>query len=260
MEKHDLYFTLDKALRELEHRRSDKSLLNAVSSYFRTLPSPEILQNVPYAVVSRALLSPTHEINHFVKKVVPQLSIPTLFFQGPEDKFVGLNPEKRCLGKMIFSDTDDPLHFSIIEKRIIVDFKNNEGKQIKEVMTLEGEHLTSFHKKLYEGYFSSNKPLVVDYSGWFFSAEKFSDKHSYLRYLGLFVTEGILFENFLDSDEEQKNFTYNKAIPAVQELERLFGLRPLIVPMIPEENDSSPFWNYYPKGVRELFSPMNRPQ
>lgn len=71
-------------------------------------------------------------------------------------------------------------------------------------------------------------------------------KKFYTYYLSLFICHGILFENFSIRGDEEK-LTSDVVIPAVKELERIFGVKPLIVPLLPIEDENDPYWSYYPE-------------
>lgn len=68
----------------------------------------------------------------------------------------------------------------------------------------------------------------------------------YVRLLALFVTDGILFENFRTDDEHEIAFTHGRTIPAFEKVERMFGVRPLIVRLFTDEEVADPKWWRYP--------------
>jgi hypothetical protein len=69
---------------------------------------------------------------------------------------------------------------------------------------------------------------------------------SYYRpFLSLFIRDGIMFDNILLNDEEIR-FTSQTFLPSFLEISRHFGLKPLIVPLTPHENEESRLWMCYP--------------
>jgi len=97
--------------------------------------------------------------------------------------------------------------------------------------------------------FSSKE--IKDFSKWFQNSRTFSVDLPYLRYLGLFIRDGILFNNFV-TEKHQSFFTKTRVLPAFRKLREVFGVSPLIVPIEPIETDSEPFWCYYPEEVRRF--------
>ena len=65
------------------------------------------------------------------------------------------------------------------------------------------------------------------------------------RLISLFVCDGILFENF-HSDGHESEFTRRIIRPAFAEVEERYGVRPLIVPLLPITWERDPYWSWYP--------------
>ncbi len=68
--------------------------------------------------------------------------------------------------------------------------------------------------------------------------------------MAFFICHGILFENFLLKGDEG-NFTREIAWPAIQRVTKHFGLKPLIVRLLPEESKADPYWCWYPGHLEE---------
>jgi hypothetical protein len=66
----------------------------------------------------------------------------------------------------------------------------------------------------------------------------------------LFICHGVLFENFVTNVEEQR-FAEEVVYPAFKEVEQLFGLKPLIVPLLPPHNASDKYWFCYSEEVEK---------
>lgn len=251
MSASQLYTPLTDALVELERRQKDKHLRKKVEKYFESYPLLPQLEAGPCGVVARALLTPIYELVYFMD-ISKHLPIKTVFCEFTKDKFVGVNFEKKCLGNMKFFREDLYGKKVVVASRRVVDFKKSEGKPLIDVLTNTGESLPSFHRRLLNSYFKESKLEIDDFSDWFVNASKFSKEFPYMRYLGLFIVHGILYDNFVTTEKRQDSFTRNKVIPAFKKLSETFGVPPLIVPINPVESESAHYWCYYPEKVRTL--------
>jgi hypothetical protein len=86
--------------------------------------------------------------------------------------------------------------------------------------------------------------LLTDNTAWVKSMGG-RPKLFYHRLLALFVCHGVMFENFLDEGDEGK-FTCKIVRPAIEKVTNHFGLKPLIVRLLPEESEADPYWCWYP--------------
>jgi len=248
----DIYTELPEALEELKRRRADKALCKKVADFFSKLPPPDLLTKEPRAVLTRYIVSPTIETERFCK-IVKGSGLKPLFLEYADDKFVARNFEKYCLGRLHFARDNEKNKKGIVVLRV-VNFNKNEGKLLNRIMTEQGESLVDFHHRLFtqSGYVES--PEIFDFSEWFKKGRQLSGNYYYLFYLTLFLTHGILFENFL-LDKREHEFTERKVVPAFKHIMDTFGVRPLIVPLTPPETATEPHWCYYEKRLRKLAVP-----
>ncbi len=250
MEIAELYTPLSQALAELERRQGDLELKAKVDEYFKDYPSlPELAQG-PRAVVARAIFTPMLEFLYFMD-MQKHLPLKPILYEFTKDKFVGLNAVKAGLGNMTFYTQDSQGNKTITSTEAVVDFATNEGKSMREIKTIKGEPLIEFHHRLLHGYFENFDLEIAHFSDWFKNSYSFNEQLPYQRYLGLFLHQGILFENFT-SQKNESSFTRTKVIPAFADLVERFGIKPLIVPINPRDTDDQPFWCYYPDKVRTL--------
>ena len=231
---HDIYSTLSVALAELE-RRKMSDLPKRVEKYFKSLPPPDFLEKKPFAIYAPSLVTPNLELMYLLS-MLPHLSFRTEFLEYQQDKFVHINVTKRALGNLTF--VKQGLHGAKLPSSSVrvVDFDAYQGKPLTDVLTKSGEKLTDFHHRLLQKHPTSTTIVPRDFSEWFRAASLFDSELSYLRYLGLFITDGILFGNFT-SEKYESSFTLKKVIPAVERLISLFGVTPLIVPIEPPGTD-----------------------
>ncbi len=253
-ENSKLYTPLSEALEELRRRQGDSKLKARVREYFELYPCPPELTGGPRAVVAPPIVSPNLELKYFLD-IREHLTIPSVFLEFREDKFVHLNFEKRYLGEMVFYRESRSGNKEISGSMRVVDFEKDQGKRMNEIITVTGENFVDFHHRLFSQYMPDVNINVHDFSDWFKNSRKFSSEIPYLRYLGLFLTDGLLFSNFItDSaiEDHQSTFTRTQVIPAFMKLSEIFGVKPLMVPIEPMETDSEAFWCYYPEEVRQL--------
>jgi hypothetical protein len=133
---------------------------------------------------------------------------------------------------------------NIIIRKKIINFENVEGKQLLTIKTLWGEGLVDFHHFFLLQMFPTMKGRIIDISGW---ARKQGNtpKEYYPKVLSLALCFFVLFED-IDLVENELNFTNEVIISSFREVEKEFGLRPLIVRISKkEEQAKNPFWWCY---------------
>jgi len=249
-----LYTPLTQALHELERRRKDPSLVRKIEDFFSAYPATPELAKEPRAVMAPPLASPNLEFNYFLD-VHKHLPIKSILYEYRQDKFVHLNFEKHCLGEMTFFREDSHGRKEVAGSVRVVDFGKDQGKPMSDIKTLSGENFVDFHHRLVSQYRPDADIEIVDFSEWFRGSRNFMPELPYLRYLGLFLTNGILFSNFIidsTNEESQTSFTDNYVLPAFRKLEEIFGIAPLIVPIEPIDTDTEHHWCYYSEEVRKL--------
>jgi len=69
---------------------------------------------------------------------------------------------------------------------------------------------------------------------------------SYSYLLALFVSHGVLFEDFV-TDGSEARFTKEIMLPAFEKVQASFGLKPLIVSLVPDLADE--YWWCYPECI-----------
>lgn len=241
-----LYSKFFDASAEVRKRWENKELRREVEKFLGG-DIPIVLQDGPKAVLVRYVASPNLEFNYFCD--LAELSgLNSVYFEYTEDKFVTKNLSKYYLCKLSSSNGSN--------KTIkIIDFNKNEGKKLRDVVTIEGKSLVQFHHELLDmavATSSFQKPVVYDFSRWFLDHRN-KDGFYYLHYLALFVCHGVLFENFL-YDKQEADFTENIVIPAFKKIEELFGVSPLIFPLQPLKLEREKNWYGYETSLLEKIS------
>lgn len=243
----ELYTPLKTAIALLQERQKFQDLRDDIADYFKGFPSPVSLQE-PSGVYAPALVTPNLELRYMMD-VATALPFPVRYFEFSRDKFVHLNFAKRNLGELVFFNTEEGER-KITGKKKVVDFQTAQGVPMSDIVTLGGENFVAFHHRILKDSLKDSAPVIEDFSDWFKNAASFDPMLPYTRYLGLFLTDCILFANFT-TEKREISFTEQRVLPAFRALRNRFGVNPLIVPVQPTESDDEDFWCYYPDDVRE---------
>lgn len=241
--KEKIYLTPEAARKEMYKRWNDAELQKKVRTFLKD-DIPPMFGKAPKAVLARAIASPNHEFFEFCR-LSQKTQLETWCLEYNDDKFRAENFDKYYLGKMVFYHG---LGKNGGEKRDvlkIVNFDAAEGKSIKNISTLWGEDLVNFHHRLFEQF--SDKVNYADCSNWI---QRHGSKGSdfYASYLALFISFGVLFENFLLED---KQLIEEMFMPAYEKLQKEFGLAPIVVPLSSFEREYDEYWRYYSGGLRD---------
>lgn len=230
-----LYTPLEEAAAELRRRREDKSLSLAVKKFQQNHP-PEFMGTAPVLALVRPIFTADDELESLIR-MAESVSFSPLCVEFCKDRFVSLNADKNSLCKLSFAVKTN------VRKLRIIDFHKYDGQPFSEIRTLSGQRLVDFHHCLIERAHPDHNFTFTDCSDWVCAFD--SGHMDYLPYLGLFVTHGILLENFLWGDELERKFTEERVIPAFEKIVELFGVKPLIVRTYSAEEESDPkHWQY----------------
>jgi hypothetical protein len=71
-------------------------------------------------------------------------------------------------------------------------------------------------------------------------------KEYYKAFLTLCIRNGILFENFILTNEEERRFTKDVFLPIFSEVTERIGMKPLIVALEPTDIEGDKFWMCHP--------------
>jgi hypothetical protein len=238
----NIYSTLSEAKEEILRRWNDKKLRKKVEDYLGEIP--EVLRDAPRAVLARHITTPSLEFKYFYD-LADIINLKPLIWEYRSDKFYTINQDKLSLAKLHFLDEKKS---KILSKKII-DFNGVEGKRIEDINTLWGENLITFHRRLIDN--SGFKDVSSFDASLWYKSKGANATENYKYFLSLFVQGSVLFENFLENDNEKK-FTNNIVLPAFAEVVRIFGLKPLIVPIASKEDATEMYWWCYSQDVENL--------
>ena len=243
MEKDNIYLSLDEARKELQKRWNNVELRKKIEEELET-NFIDCFKFEPRGVLWRSLPSPDNGFTFFYQMAKYVNSNPILLeYLG--DKFVSINEEKKGLCELSIE-----LENGDRKKIDAVDINSFEGRKLSEMLMKNGEKLVDFHHNL----FREADYLVEfkDITDWCHSIGKASDY--YYPYLLHFVAHGILFEFFLFEEDERENyFTNNIIFPAIEKIEKKFGLKPMVVRLYPKDqtDDEDFYWWSYPSDLNK---------
>ncbi len=233
----NIYTDIDVAVAELKKRHENHVLQEKIElALTHGLPAP--LKQGLKNCIARNVLTPNVETILFNNLTI-KTGIDSLCFEYYSDKFVTLNKLKLSLARLTFISGIDNSKVDYLD---IINMKENERKSIGEIRTYWGEKLVDFHHNLSGP--SLNNVACFDLSDWYKQiGEDINEK--YFQFLTLFVKNGILFENFLLKDSKEIEFTKNIVLPAFKRVCNLFEMKPLIVRLLPKDNEEDIRWCYY---------------
>jgi len=230
-----LYTSLHEAVVELKERRHNQELCSIVADFHRACP-PTFMDGGPFACLFRQIITGDNEIKRFLE-LSRASGLPPLGMSFTEDRFHAENLDKKCLAMLPFWDRHQERMLNIVGVL-------QNGFALKDITCRNGMSLVKFHRHLLEHQHPGFSRHVSDMSDW---AKAVSGAHfDYFPFLALFLTGGILFENFQTEDEEETAFVHERTIPAFEKVERMFGVRPLIVRLFADEEVADPKWWRYP--------------
>lgn len=245
-----IYTPLNVAKKEIWRRWNDENLKKKVADYLGDIPEP--FKNGPRAVLSRHVISPNMEFNYFYN-LAKEIELEPLGLEGVIDNFCTANPDKSSLGKMPIIKIKKGCE-GYAEKRYFraIDLGKNEGEKICDIKTLWGENFVEFHHRILNSLFPDIE--IFDDFIWFKKNNcSISPESYYSRFLSFFLCFGVLFENFY-LDRNEIKFTNEVVVPNFLSIEKKFGVKPLIVPLAPLEDETSFYWQCYPDSLNEILN------
>jgi hypothetical protein len=227
-------------------RREDPVLMKKITDFIGSFPMADV--SYPRAFISRPVTTPNFEMHTFLMQA-EMIGLDPVSIEYP-GKLVARNADKYHACMMYFRKGNKRLHSHQVDKMKVADISKYEGKNMSTTPTIFDEMLPDFHRKLFLKEFPTLADSIVDYTEWFNKGRK-STEHYYLYHLALFLCHGILFDNFFFTDEVERDFIIEKILPSFEKITEMFGVRPLIVPILPLDSERSHEWLYYPDRTRE---------
>lgn len=241
-----VYTPLSEAIKILEERQKDPKLIKKIEELLNG-DIPEPLKKIDkYGINIEQLATPNFDTRRFIN-LVKEFNLKPFFSEYYNDKFTSNNKFKHSLGQIHICNGMHKNGEDKLEKMTIVNFNKYNGKKIKDVLTLWGESLIDFHKRIFEVYYPQNDFLFYDASEWLKrnggKAEDYYEKD-----LLLYICHGILFENFLLTGVGN-GFTKKVFLPAFEKVKKLTGMKPLIIPLSLLDMEDDTHWYSYDKKI-----------
>lgn len=241
----DIYTPLEEAKEEIWRRWNDKALRKKVEDFLGG-DIPSVFKEAPRAVLSRQILSPNFEMLRFLD-LAKESNLKSVLLEYPLDKFVTKNLDKYYLGKIFFYNGVGKNGGRKLSSIKVIDVDKYDGKPFVSIQTLWGGSFINFHKSLVENVIPNME--VFDISHFYRENGGVACKY-YLRYISLFVCFGILFENYLFYGAYNE-LTESVFLPSFRKICETFGLKPLIVQLVPIEKERDVYWRYYPEVMKD---------
>lgn len=247
----NFYTPLEEAKKEVWRRWKDRELKQKVEKFWNG-DVPEFLKDKPKAYLARHINTPDKEFFRFLelaRKIGLQPVCPELL----SDKFLAKNSDKYYLGKLFFYNGKGKNGGDKISTLRIIDFNNSEGKRISDLKTIWGENLVDFHHTILKAAFPEMEGKNPNMSVWF-SRKKKTLNDFYRYFLSFFLCHAILLESFVTQGE--KTLLSESVLPQFNWLQDKFGVKPLIVRLLPENRESQQIWCCHPEFVKKLLKVM----
>jgi hypothetical protein len=238
-----VYTPLSEALSELIKRDKDETIVE----HLLQIPNfniPEHETQKKRLVLFRNLATPNYEMHRFAACADVLSNLEPYVFEYTKDKFADINELKHMLAKMPFHKGMDKNVSPIVQHFSVIDMTRANGKKIADLETLWGQSFVEFHHDFFYERFPHMKDNHVDISDWLHDAGPNANEY-YEKFMSLFLKDGILLETFLFNKNELK-FNEQVILPAIINLERKLGKKPLIVALEPTLHEGEKFWNCYP--------------
>ncbi|MFA5745064.1 MAG: hypothetical protein WC887_02515 [Candidatus Paceibacterota bacterium] len=251
-----LYTEPDDALQDFHKRRKDVALKEMVRKNLGASAEGILkMLDQPHALFFRQIATPTHETLRFLK-CAKEMGLKPLILEYYEDKFVSSeNRSKRLLGKMPIYQYTGSDGRDMVQYETVCDFNSSTGKTFNEITCFNGEGLIHFHHRLFQKNTGLNpKTCCFDASEWFRLAGDSADEY-YEPFFTLFIRDAVLFENFMPLRSENA-FTKTVIIPTFEKLKKQYGVAPIIVRLLPENEEMRLFWDSYPRKIKKY--PKNK--
>jgi hypothetical protein len=176
---------------------------------------------------------------------VKDFGLPVVVGQDRKAKFVSVNLTKRCLGKLAIVTGLNSHNEECIEYYTIIDFAKSENKNMEDINTIFNENLVSFHNTLFHKVYK-NSMSIAEESEWLDAHYRNDIVKQYEHMLALNICHGILFESFPYEEEVFFRSVFEVAFTNVT---RHFGIKPIVVELISDQQEILRDWNEYPQSV-----------
>lgn len=234
-----MYTPLEEAKKEVWKRWNNVDLRRRIQAFVGEMP--ECMEQEPCTVLARHLTTPNFELLKFCE-LTQHVGAKAVCFEYKDDLFCTNNIDKVLTAKMRFLHGNGRNNGKITTFMKLFDLPGNDNIPLSRIQSSNGLNIVRLHHTLLNCH-KLNIEIVTStplYEAWGKKPSAY-----YRKFLALFICHGILFENFL-LDGSEGQFTRDIAWPAIRQVTNHFGLKPLIVRLLPEESEADPYWCWYP--------------
>lgn len=247
----EIYTPIEEVEAIIKERWSNQALKNSVEARLGG-DVPEIFKEGPSGFIWHQICSPDGEFERFFN-FCKKIALKPIALEYQNDKFAGRNFTKYNLAVLPFASGKTKNLETIVQKEKIIDFKDAERQKMGELKTLWGENLAEFHHALLKERFPEIQNNIVDISDWILRREKDPKKY-YVDLLSLTLCHAVLFDDY-ETVKAEESFIQEVIIPAFKEVERIFGVRPIIVKLSDAtEYQRDPYWWAYSPQVKSIMN------
>ena len=233
------------AIEQINERRRDAQLVAHVTNYLQSDIPAHFDQPKPVLYLSRHLPTPNFEFLYFLD-ITEQFELQRVIGIDSSDKFVAQNPLKKACARMSIEYVTETGQ-STIDEFDVVDIASQQGKLLRDVVTIDGQPLISFHTRLFNKVVI--EPVTIkDEAAWVSRNYRGDLLEHYKRLLALQIVHGIMFESY---PPEEADLFNSYLVPAFEHIQKTFGCKPLIYEHIPHELEMTRDWNAYPAVVAD---------
>lgn len=242
-----IYTPLEEAKEEIWRRWNDKALKKKVEKFLGG-DIPEVLKKFPRVLLARHILSPNFELLHFLK-ITKTMELRPLCLEYLHDKFVAENIDKYYLCKLFFHNGIRKKGESqVTTLKILDDMVRAQGKKFCDLKTVSGNSVVGFHHDLFSAVGMNSSIDRLDISSYYKRNGGIARRY-YIYFFSLYVCHGVLFENYL-LNKGQFSFIRDTVIPSYLAVSKMFGVKPLVVSLVPRSEEECHYWRFYPKTMR----------
>ena len=245
----DTYSTLEEAKIEIWKRFNDQFLKKEVEAFLGSSLLAQLpYQNTPFAWRAVHVVSPDISLHYFAK-LAEEIQLPLVVGEYTADQFCFNNKDKMFLTKWYFYEGKGKHGGDKVSCLPLVNFNFLKGKSFNEIKTLWGESFVEFnHQVLMNSKLNNLKTFSL--SEWFSQNGKIASKY-YVQFLSLSLCHAVLFENYLTCGD-YSSFSNSVYLPAFEKVQSLFGIKPLVVRLAPQESEEDLYWYCYPDYLKPI--------
>lgn len=249
----EIYTNLDTAILEIKRRADDLKLRKKIDLYCKKMKITFPAFRNAVVLFSTPVATPNIVTEFFIKNTKLN-NFNQLILEYSDDIFITNNYPRLLLGKLVFLE-HSRTKMTRITNLNIVNFKDNNGKKIKDVRLLNNTKLPNFHHELL---FSANKDMsennIYDLSKLIYQTKK-TTPDIFLEMLLLhFLQDNILFldNTGIETGANEQNLYLEIFMKVLRRLKKRFGVQPLVIILDDKYTEIGPRGSMYDYRYKKL--------